>query len=95
MQFLDTVNLSLLVGQPGEVIVTAVVLAVVIAPVVYRWQGRVRRYLRSLAWIALGFLLGVLFCRYALDPVASGQGAAAFTHVLAAFQFYSGISVFQ
>jgi hypothetical protein len=78
-------DLAALTSLSPEILITVLALAVLIAPAVYRWRTRVRRYLRSLIWIGLGFLLGALFCCYALDPIATGQSAAAFTHVLAAF----------
>jgi len=41
----------------GEVVVV-IALAVLLAPIVYRYRLRLRRHLRRLAWISVGFALG-------------------------------------
>jgi len=43
---------------PFDSLLIVIVLAVLLAPVVYRYRLFMRRQLRRLAWIGLGFALG-------------------------------------
>jgi len=55
---LDVVNY--LSTIPRDTLLYAVILSVIIAPWVYQWRQRVRRWLVRLSWIALGIAIGRL-----------------------------------
>jgi len=55
----DLTLLNYLRSLPPDTVVYAVLLAVIIAPVVYRWRLRVRRIMIRLAWIGLGVAIGM------------------------------------
>jgi hypothetical protein len=57
----DLTLVSLLRDLPANTAVYAVILAVIIAPWVYRWRLRVRRIMVRLAWIGLGVAIGISF----------------------------------
>ena len=44
---------------PPDTVLYAVILAVLISPLVYRWRLTVARWLRRAAWVALGVFIGV------------------------------------
>ncbi len=50
--------MPLLRDLPPNTLVYSLLLAVVLAPWVYRWLQRVRRVMIRLAWIALGIAIG-------------------------------------
>ena len=54
-----TARTALLANLPPDAVITVIVLAVIIAPLIYRWRLRLRRWLRRLGWLALGFALAV------------------------------------
>jgi hypothetical protein len=56
---MDVTVFELLGELPREHIIYVLVLAVLIAPWIYRWRLRVRRILVRLAWIGLGVAVGV------------------------------------
>ena len=51
--------MPLLRDLPPNTLVYALVLAVLIAPWVYSWRNRVRRWLVRLAWIGIGVVVGM------------------------------------
>lgn len=55
---MDFALLNYLKTIPPDTVLYAVVLAVIIAPWVYRWRSRVRRIMIRMSWIALGVFLG-------------------------------------
>lgn len=56
---LDSSILESLSSLGYSEVVVVLVLAILLAPVVYRYRLFVRRQLRRLAWIGLGFALGL------------------------------------
>ena len=56
---MDFQLLDYLKTLPPDTLLSAVVIAVLIAPLVYRWRLTVARWLRRLAWVALGVVIGV------------------------------------
>jgi hypothetical protein len=57
---LDTRLYTLLAELPPSSLIFALVLAVVLAPVVYRSRLRFNRWLRRLAWFSAGLALGII-----------------------------------
>jgi hypothetical protein len=57
---LDTRLYTLLAELPPSSLVFALVLAVALAPVVYRFRLRLRRWLVRLAWFSAGLALGII-----------------------------------
>jgi hypothetical protein len=55
---LDSGILSQLSALGYSEVVIVLVLAVLLAPVIYRYRLRLRRHLRRLTWISVGFALG-------------------------------------
>lgn len=56
---MDFALLNYLKTLPPDTVLYSVLLAVVISPLVYRWRLTVARWLRRLAWLALGVFIGV------------------------------------
>lgn len=55
---MDFAVIDYLRSVPADTLLYAVLLAVVLAPWIYRWRQRVRRIMIRLSWIAVGVFLG-------------------------------------
>jgi hypothetical protein len=55
---LDSQILSQLTALGYSQVIIVIVLALLLAPVVYSYRLRLRRHLRRLTWISVGFALG-------------------------------------
>ena len=55
---MDFALLNYLHSLPPDTVMYAVILAVLISPLVYRWRLTVARWLRRLAWVAVGVFIG-------------------------------------
>lgn len=56
---MDPFLLNLFGDLPPHTLAYAVLLAVVISPLIYRWRSRMRRITVRLAWIAVGVGIGI------------------------------------
>lgn len=56
---MDSALFNYLQTLPPDTVIYAVVLAVIISPLIYRWRLTVARWLRRLAWVMLGVVIGV------------------------------------
>ena len=56
---MDFALLNYLKTLPPDTVLYAVVLAVLLSPLIYRWRLAVGRWLRRLAWVARGVVIGV------------------------------------
>jgi len=57
-EYLQPQSLALL---PLDTLIAVLLLSVIIAPVIYRWRARVRRFSQRLLWISVGAGLALLW----------------------------------
>ena len=59
---LDSRLFTVLLELPPSTLIYTLVLAVILAPVVYRFRLKFNRWLRQALWVSVGLALGLILC---------------------------------